>query len=62
MTYPVGPQEVRIEVEATTPSAVHLLDQVDIELHKHFGDTLQRPHRGKVKELCARVGAAPSAT
>jgi hypothetical protein len=52
---------VRIEVEATARNAVHLLEQVDIELRRHFGDTLRRPRRGKVKELCARIGPAPSA-
>jgi hypothetical protein len=61
LTYPVGPPEVRIEVEATSSSAVHLLERVDLELRRHFGDTLRRPRRGKVKELCARVGAARAA-
>src|SRR4051794_31812595 len=62
MSYPIGAPEVRIEVEAKSTSAVHLLHKVDIELHNHFGDTLQRPRRGKVKELCARLRAAPPAT
>jgi uncharacterized protein YjbK len=55
LAYPVGPHEVRIEVEVKSKLAERYLRRVDEELRSLFGDDLVRPQRGKVKELCARL-------
>ena len=53
--FPVGPPEVRLEVEATSDYAEGYLDLADEELRALFGDGLDAPERGKVRELCERL-------
>jgi putative Mg2+ transporter-C (MgtC) family protein len=55
LQYPVGPTEVRVEVEAKTPRSSELLALADRELRHQFGRALEPPRRGKASELCARL-------
>jgi len=53
--FPVGPPEVRVEVEVKFDHAEDYLARADEELRKLFGDDLVVPERGKVRELCERL-------
>lgn len=55
VAFPVGPREVRIEVEVKSKLAHRRLAKADDELRALFGDDLRRPKRGKVRELCERL-------
>jgi hypothetical protein len=55
LTYPVGPPEVRVEVEARSESAGRFLERVDVELRELFGKSLRPATQGKSRELCARL-------
>src|SRR3954451_5702915 len=50
--YPLGPEEVRLEVELKSAFAERYLEQADAELRALFGSDLTTPERGKVRELC----------
>jgi hypothetical protein len=55
LSYPVGPPETRIEVEARTESEARFLERVDAELRELFGTRLVPATQGKSRELCARL-------
>lgn len=55
LEFPSGPPQIRLEVEARSDTAEHLLEQASEELRALFGDRLQEPQRGKVRELCERL-------
>jgi inorganic triphosphatase YgiF len=55
LEFPVGPPQVRLEVEARSDTAERLLGQVAAELRRLFDDRLQSPERGKIRELCKRL-------
>ena len=55
LAYPVGPAEIRLEVELRSAVAEDFLEQADRELRALFGAELLRPERGKVRELCERL-------
>ena len=55
LEFPCGPPQIRLEVEARSDTAEHLLEQASEELRALFGDRLQEPQRGKVRELCERL-------
>jgi hypothetical protein len=55
LTYPVGPAEVRVEVEARSESAGRFLERVDAELRELFGKSLRPATQGKSRELCVRL-------
>jgi uncharacterized protein YjbK len=53
--FPTGPPELRLEVEAHSPTAERLLEQAATELRAVYGDDLAEPERGKTRELCERL-------
>ena len=55
LEFPVGPEEVRVEVEVKSRHAARHLDLADAELRELFGDALRPARRGKVRELCERL-------
>lgn len=55
LEYPVGPGEVRLEVEVKSEFAERYLDAADGQLRELFGSALAPPERGKVRELCERL-------
>ncbi len=55
LTYPVGPRQTRLEVEATNEAAARFFDEVDDELRALFGKSLQPAEQGKSRELCLRL-------
>jgi inorganic triphosphatase YgiF len=55
LEFPTGPPQIRLEVEARTDTAERLLEQAAKELRVVFGDRLERPQRGKARELCERL-------
>lgn len=61
LEYPVGPEEIRVEVELKSAVAEHFLEEADAELRALFGDDLVPPERGKVRELCERLYPALAA-
>ena len=55
LEFPTGPPQTRLEVEAHSDVAERLLEQAASELSALFGDELQPPERGKLRELCERL-------
>ncbi|MGE5274505.1 MAG: CYTH domain-containing protein [Verrucomicrobiota bacterium] len=55
LEYPVGPPETRVEVEVKSKLAERYLVQAEEDLRGLFGDDLEAPARGKVRELCTRL-------
>ena len=55
LEYPVGPAETRVEVEVKSRLAERYLSQAEEDLRTLFGDDLEAPARGKVRELCIRL-------
>jgi inorganic triphosphatase YgiF len=55
LEFPVGPPEIRLEVEARSRPAERLLERAAKELRALFGDRLVEPERGKSRELCERL-------
>ncbi len=55
LEFPTGPPETRLEVEAHSDVAARLLEQAAAQLTTLFGEELQPPDRGKLRELCERL-------
>jgi uncharacterized protein YjbK len=55
LEYPIGPDEVRLEVELKSKLAKRYLEQADEDLRMLFGSDLAAAERGKVRELCERL-------
>jgi uncharacterized protein YjbK len=55
LEYPAGPTQIRLEVEARSETAERLLEQAAYELQTVFGNRLDKPERGKARELCERL-------
>lgn len=55
LEYPVGPPEIRLELEVKWEHAERALAKADAELRRLLGDQLAPPDRGKVRELCERL-------
>jgi hypothetical protein len=55
LEFPTGPSQIRLEVEARSDMTDHLLDQAASELRAVFGERLEPPKRGKIRELCERL-------
>ena len=55
LEYPTGPPETRVEVEVKSRLAERYLAQAEEDLRGLFGDDLEAPARGKVRELCTRL-------
>lgn len=53
--FPIGPGELRLEVEMKSGSALSRLGSVRERLARLFGDDLDDAPRGKTRELCARL-------
>jgi inorganic triphosphatase YgiF len=55
LEFPVGPDQIRLELELKSDHTELYLEQADAELRRLFGDDLVPAERGKVRELCDRL-------
>ena len=55
LTFPLGDDQVRLEVETKRRRSAHFIAEIDRELHRLFGQRLRVARHGKAKELCVRL-------